>query len=153
MFDLNRVRASWQRESDAIDAIVQRLDEEAARRPIRNDGWTAQDILGHIADSARAFVKQLQTNKPLPIGIVIDIDALNEQQRERSQNQPWIDVIGYWTYTRDDIAGFLQAAPDDIGERPAHLPWLPSVTTAGDLLRILIVHTRNHRQELERGIT
>ncbi len=38
MFDLERVRASWQRERDLIDAMVRKLDDAQGRQPIRDDG-------------------------------------------------------------------------------------------------------------------
>jgi uncharacterized protein (TIGR03083 family) len=151
MFDLNRVRVSWQRECAAIDALVQPLNDRAAQQPIRDDGWTTQDIVGHVANVARAFVHQLQSGAAPPAVTSLDVDALNHHQRERNRTRPWPDVLDYWQRTRDEVTAFLDASSADIGERPAHLPWLPQVHTASDVLRALILHTRSHRQELEQG--
>ncbi len=152
MFDIDRIRSSWERESSAIDAVVERTNEATARRPIRDDGWTTHDILAHIADIARMFLRQIETNTPIPTGITIDIDALNEQQHERNEERAWSNIIAYWETTRDDVTLFLRDCSADIATQPAHLPWVAQVKTAGDLLRALIVHTRGHREELERGI-
>lgn len=148
MFEIQRVRASWQRESAAIDALIDQLDDHAAATPIRDDGWTAQDILGHIANAARAFVHGIQG----AITETFDIDELNEQRRQRGREKPWSDTVRYWRRARDEVAAFLADASDGIGDEPATLTWLPQLTTKGDALRALIVHTRSHRQELEHGL-
>ncbi len=151
MFDLDRVRASWTRESAAIDAAVSGVSEADARHPIRADGWTTHDILSHVATATRAFLRQLQPDQALPPGTLFDVDALNAQGRERNHTRAWLDVLRYWQQVRDDVAAFLAAAPPTLGEQAAQLPWLPQVQTAGDVLRVLILHTRNHREELEQG--
>jgi uncharacterized protein (TIGR03083 family) len=151
MFDLQRVRASWQRESNLIDAVVNSLDDAQARQPIRADGWNTHDLLGHIATAARAFLRQLHDDKALPPGASFDLHAANERQRVRNEARPWPAQLAYWQRARDDVAAFLDAAPSDIGEHPVHVPWRPEVTTAGDLLQLLLLHTRSHRQELEQG--
>ena len=150
MFDIERVRASWQRETAMIDAVVQSMSEEAARQPIREDGWTAQDLLGHIANSAHVFVQFIQSPTP-PLGEDVDVHALNDQQRQRNLARPWADVQAYWQRVRDDVSAFLAASTAELGAKPAQLPWMPSTQTAGDVLRLLILHTRSHREELVRG--
>lgn len=149
MFDLERVRASWQRERAAIDAVVSHLDAAQAKEPVRDDGWTTHDIVSHVATAGRAFLRQLQTESVWSSGQAVDVNALNRQSHERNHNRAWPDVLHYWQQTGDDITAFLEAAPATIGEQAAHLPWLPDVRTAGDVLRMLIVHTRSHREELE----
>lgn len=151
MFDLNRVRSSWQRESAAIDALITELSEEDARREIRNDGWTTHDIVGHTGSSARAFLRQLQPDMAIPVTMPFDLDTANAQQRDRNQPRPWPDVLSYWQRTRDEVTTFLDTAPADLGDHAVHLPWRPEVSTAGDALRLLILHTRSHREELERA--
>jgi uncharacterized damage-inducible protein DinB len=151
MFDLERVRASWQRESAAIDAVVNDLNDVQARHPIRADAWTTHDILSHVAQATRAFLRQLQPTQALPPGTPLGVDTLNAQGRERNHNRAWPDVIRYWQHTRDEVTAFLATAPTTIGEQAAQLPWLPQAQTAGDVLRVLILHTRSHREELEHG--
>jgi uncharacterized protein (TIGR03083 family) len=151
MFDLERVRASWQRERDLIDAMVRKLDDAQGRQPIRDDGWTTHDLLGHVAQATGAFLRQLQPDQALPSGVPVNVDQLNAQARERNINRPWPEVLAYWQRARDEMTTFLHAAPADVGEQSVHVPWQPEITTAGDLLRLLILHTRSHREELEQG--
>jgi uncharacterized damage-inducible protein DinB len=151
MFEIERVRASWQRETAQIDAIVLPMSAEAAARPIRDDGWTTQDLLGHIATSARVFVQFIQSHEAPPFGDDVDVHQLNEQQRQRQRQREWSEVQGYLQRVRDDVAAFLAANGNDLGTQPARLPWLPKVQTAGDALRLLILHTKSHREELVRG--
>jgi uncharacterized protein (TIGR03083 family) len=150
MFDIERVRASWQRETAMIDAVVQQMSEEAARQPIREDGWSTLDLLGHIANSAYVFVQFIRSPTP-PFGDDVDVHGLNDQQRQRNLSRPWADVQAYWQRIRDDISAFLAASTGELGGKPTQIPWLPSAQTAGDVLRLLILHTRSHREELVRG--
>ena len=152
MFDLDRVRASWARESAAIDAAVSMVREADARQPIRADGWTTHDVVSHVAQATRAFLRQLQPAQALPPGTPFNVDDLNAQARDRNQTRAWPDVITYWQRARDEVTAFLDSAPANIGEQAAQLPWLPQVQTVGDVLRVLILHTRNHREELEHRV-
>jgi len=144
MFDIDRVRAGWQREAAAIDKIVDRLDEQAAKAALREDGWSAQDLIGHIATAARGFVAYVDSKQ----AGAIDVNAFNHQQRERNRGRPWADVQRYWRRTRDETSAYLAQLDASLAERPVHLPWLPAIRNAGDALRALIIHTRGHREEL-----
>lgn len=150
MFEIERVRASWARETAQIDAIVLPMSAEAATRPVREDGWSTQDLLGHIATSAKVFVQFIASDAP-PFGDNVDIHDLNEQQRKRQQRRSWPEVQAYWQQVRDDVTAFLAAGTSDLAGQPARLPWMPNVQTAGDALRLLILHTKSHREELVRG--
>lgn len=150
MFNIERVRASWARETAQIDAIVLPMDAEAAARPVRDDGWSTQDLLGHIATSAKVFVQFIGSDTP-PLGDNVDVHELNEQQRRRQQQRAWPEVLAYWQRVRDDVSAFLAAATNDLSAQPTRLPWQPTVQTAGDALRLLILHTKSHREELVRG--
>jgi uncharacterized damage-inducible protein DinB len=151
MFDIERVRTSWARESAQIDAIVLPMSAEAAARSIRDDGWSTQDLLGHIASSAHVFIQFIQSHESPPFGDDVDIHHLNEQQRQRQRHRDWSEVQAYWQRVRDEVAAFLAASNNDLGAQPARLPWMSNVQTAGDTLRLLILHTKSHREELVRG--
>lgn len=150
MFDIERVRATWAREAAAIDAVVLHISDVTAREPVRSDGWTAQDLLGHIANASRAFIVYLQRD-PARATETVDIDAINAEQRAKNQARAWADVQAYWVRVRDDVTAFLAAQTSAIGDRPAHLPWRPDLQTAGLALRALMIHTRSHREELEQA--
>jgi uncharacterized damage-inducible protein DinB len=144
MFDIDRVRASWRREAEAIDRIVDQLDEAAAKATLREDGWSAQDLVGHIASAARGFVAYIDGRQ----GGAIDVDAFNHEQRERNRGRPWSDVQGYWRRARDEVGALLERVDASIAERPVQMPWLPEIKNGGQALRAMIIHTRGHREEL-----
>lgn len=147
MFDIERVRASWQREAAAIDALVGAINDMTATEPIRNDGWTTQDLLGHIANTAHGFLMYIQRKAT----DTVDIDAFNEERRQRGREYPWTGTLSYWQRTRDEVTAFLAAVDSSSAEQAVNLPWLPQIKTTGDALRALIIHTRDHRAELERA--
>ena len=47
MFDLHRVRASWQRESAAVDAVIQELDQAAWVPQIETAGDALRALIIH----------------------------------------------------------------------------------------------------------
>jgi len=147
MFDIERVRASWQRESTSIDAIIDGINDMTALEPIRADGWSTQDLVGHIANAARGFLAYIRGDATQGV----NIDEFNEQKRQQGRQRSWTDVQAYWRRARDEVAAFLANADNGIADQPATIPHLPQVKTAGEALRILIIHTRSHREELELG--
>lgn len=147
MFDIERVRTSWQREAEAIDRIVTTINDAIATEPIRSDGWTTQDLLGHIANAARGFLAYIRGTT----AAAIDIDAFNEQRLQQGRQRAWSDTLAYWERVKGEVADFLQSADNAIGDQPVTMAHLPHVHTASDALRTLIVHTRSHREDLEQG--
>lgn len=147
MFDIERVRAGWHREAAAIDAVVGTINDSTAGEPIRSDGWTTHDLLGHIANAARGLVAAAR-NGSVP---AVDLDEFNERQRQRGRERSWPDVQGYWTKTRDEVGEFLAGFDVALAEQPVSITHLPMVKNAGDALRALMIHTRSHREELEQG--
>lgn len=148
MFDIERVRASWQREATAIETLVESLDEQAATQALRDDGWTAQDLLGHIGNAARGFVAAIDGR----IAGDIDIDSLNAQQRERGRQRSWSDTRAYWRRARDEVQALIDRSDSSVDQQPVTMSWLPNIKNAGDALRGLIIHTRSHREEIEHGL-
>lgn len=147
MFDIDRVRASWQREVAAIDAIITTINDETAAQPVRSDGWTTHDLLGHIANAARAFVLYVQGS----LAEQVDIDSYNARALERGRQRSWPDVQAYWERVKGEVGAFLESATNEIGEQPTSVPHLPQIKTAGEALRIMIIHTHSHREEIEAG--
>lgn len=147
MFDIERIRASWQREAAAVDAVVGTINDSTAHEPVRGDGWSTQDLLGHIANSARGLMIAARDGAVA----AINLDEFNEQQRQRGRSRAWQDVQAYWGKARDEVAAFLADVDGTIADKPVSLPHLPTVQTAGDALRVLIMHTRSHREEIEQG--
>lgn len=147
MFDIERVRASWQKEAAAIDALVLTMNEHTAAEPIRGDGWSAHDLLGHVANAARAFLAYIRGERTE----AIDVHAANDAARERGRARSWAEVQAYWQRARDEVSAFLASCDNTAAEQPASLPWVPQIKTVGDAVRALILHTRSHRQELEQG--
>ena len=149
MFDVERVRSSWQREVAAIDAVAGTINEHTAHEPLRSDGWTAHDLLGHIANAARGLGLAVR-NGALD---AVNLDEFNEQQRQRGRERSWPEVQAYWAKARDEVGALLAEVDAGLAEQAATVPHLPMIQTRGDALRALILHTRSHREELERGFS
>lgn len=154
MFDVERVLNSWRQEVDAINSAVAGLSDEAAHTAIRPDAWSIHDVLGHMTSTTRAFLLMCRSVEPTGRTFPQDFDrdGWNEQQRVRNEARPFDETLRYWQRTTKDVVGFLETMDPTVVEREAVIPWLPQVQTIGDVLRVLILHTRGHRTEITDGL-
>jgi hypothetical protein len=86
-------------ERAAFDALFAAMDDARMMQPVREDGWTAKDMLAHVSVWERrmlTWIDRWQTNgKPLrpEPGVAWDaIDLLNERDFERAESRSLADV-------------------------------------------------------------
>lgn len=154
MFDIARVQHSWQTEVAALAQVAQRLSEAEARAPIREDEWSTQDVLAHLTVSNREFAAIVShpAESRATFADEAERDAWNEAQRVRSAERSWSDTWERWETTATAVTTLLAGLAADEAAQPVSLTWLPAVASVGDVLRIMIIHTRSHRMELTNGL-
>lgn len=154
MFDVQRVLNSWRQEVAAINSAVAELSDETAHTAIRPDAWSTHDLLGHITSSTRAFLLMCRSTEPADRTLPTDFDrdGWNEQQRVRNESRPFDETRRYWQRTSDSVEEFLGSMEPEVADREAIVPWLPQVQSIGDVLRVMILHTRAHRAEIVDGL-
>lgn len=140
--DAPQVLAALSAEEAAMQVLLTRIDDQAWQTLARNDGWTIHDIVAHIADSTYG-IAQLILKGPPPEAR-IDLDAYNQQRRERLADLPRATVEQRITSGFAAARQAVQAAPD-----PAQVIAYGPHRTAGEWLLLLAPHIAGHRSEIE----
>lgn len=132
-----------------LTALLPRFDDEQWHAASRADGWTAQDIAAHIADSgyalARLVLGEIQPSLPLsPTTGWMAPDDYNQQRRMQNRS-----------LSREKLASRMASAfeharraIETIDDYDAPGPYGPAHTKR-QWLRRIVDHTHEHRAELE----
>ncbi len=154
MFDVQRVQQSWQQEVDGMNGLVCDLSEAEAQAPIREDGWTTQDLVHHIVSTARAFGRMARPQEAggITLSSAHERDRWNDEQRLKNAETSWSTTRQSWTKTSHEMSALLANLTSADAERLVTIPWLPQVSNVGDMLRVLVIHTRSHHSELSNGL-
>lgn len=151
MFDSERIRSGWQREVEAYNALLSGLDQTTAQQAVRPDGWSSQAIIAHVAAASRALIR-LAGAGAAPTMTVVERDAWNDRRRDDDETRPLAEIAAYWQRASNEVTVALASVSADAAAQPAAIPWLPEVKTQGDALRVVVLHARMHRQEIEQGL-
>jgi predicted RNase H-like HicB family nuclease/uncharacterized damage-inducible protein DinB len=113
-------------------------------------GWTARDVLGHVADWEWVGVEGLRRmaggESPL-VELVQDLDAWNREHVAARRDQPWEAVLQELHAARQALLDSLQAIePCLLGQRFS-FPWGGEGTPA-DWLGVYPIHDREHAAQL-----
>lgn len=148
-WDASRLLATLSREQAALTEVLSQFDDDSWTTSARADGWTVQDIVGHLLDSTYGLSRMVLGEIPstLPTdqntGWVI-ADEFNEQRRtsnrllERSKMMQRLQ----------GAFATAQRAIEQISDPDAAGPFGPK-TTKGMVLRRVVGHIKDHRSELE----
>ncbi len=141
--------AALETERQALEELLPRFDDASWRAATRSDGWTAHDIAMHVADSNYGLA--LLVLGEIPPSLPIDQrtgwmnpDELNAQRRQKNTSLAREKVA-----TRMASAfGHARRAIEAISDLEAPGPYGP-VHTTGLWLRRIVLHTQEHRRDLE----
>jgi uncharacterized damage-inducible protein DinB len=142
--------AALEQERDALLSVLPRFSDEQWRAATRGDGWTAHDIATHLADAnyGLALMALGELQPPLQFdertGWMAGLDEYNQQRREKNAALPREKVLSRSAKALDEGRRAITTS-DDL-DAPG--PYGPIHTTRQWLQRI-ILHTRQHRRELE----
>jgi len=94
-------------------ALLERIGDEASRRPLKPGKWSAREVIGHLVDSAsnnhQRFVRALFQDDLVFPGY--DQDAWVAAQSYR--DAPWRDLIALWRTFNLHIARLMETLPAD----------------------------------------
>jgi len=93
--------------------LLERIGDEASRRPLKPGKWSAREVIGHLVDSAsnnhQRFVRALFQDDLVFPGY--DQDAWVAAQSYR--DAPWRDLIALWRTFNLHIARLMETLPAD----------------------------------------
>lgn len=152
-------------ERTKIMAAVAALSPADVLRPLP-DGWSAKDILAHLANSEAVNVKfarlMLSQNQPVQLRAVASdypdfiashdtftLDEFNAYIAEKWRITPWSDVLSTLQTTRNETLAWLESlTPAQLDRSGEHAVW--GDQTVRGMLKILVIHDKLHTQDLAR---
>lgn len=148
-FDRDAMLAALESEQNALTALLPRFSDAQWRDASRADGWTAQDIASHVADSiyglARLTLGEMEPMLPTdPATGWMDASDYNEQRRQQNRTLPREKLASRMAAAFGTARRAIETVPDP----EAAGPYGPQHTKAQWLQRI-VDHVHEHRSELE----
>jgi len=126
------------------------LDEATADQAAREDGWTAKEILAHMASGHEGMLALAQGRAPAGVAPEsFDLDAYNEEQRQRAAGWSLAEVIARLEAARAAVRSYILELDEADYGATVHTPWLGD-HTQGQFLVFPALHEGGHRAELER---
>jgi uncharacterized damage-inducible protein DinB len=125
------------------------LDETALDLPARDDGWTARDILAHMASGHEGMLALAQGR--VPGGLAFDafeLDAHNEAQRQRARSLSLAQVLARLEAARGEVRAYIEQVDETEYGDLVHTPWMGE-HLKGRFLMYPALHEGGHRAELE----
>jgi uncharacterized damage-inducible protein DinB len=147
------------KESARIWAAIDGKSEADLHQPIRDDGWTAFQILSHLltGTSGLTYIAKLATEDGAAgaqrgmDSPGFDLNRWNEEQVAAWQGRSLNDLRAEWEAMIARTHRLLDSLTEADLARTAATPFGPA-TPLSDLLSGITFHMRVHRQELERGL-
>jgi Mycothiol maleylpyruvate isomerase N-terminal domain len=148
-FDQAAQIAALDAEESALHAVLERYDDAALKAATRADGWSAHDIVAHLADATYGLALMLLGE--IPVSLPIDsqtgwmnADEYNEQRRQKNAGLSHAKLgerlAGAFVAARRSVSAEVDSA--DPGPSGAQF-------TRADWHQRMIDHLRDHRVELE----
>jgi uncharacterized protein (TIGR03083 family) len=126
------------------------LDEASLNLPARGDGWTAKEILAHMASGHDGMLALAQGRAPaIQAPGAFDLDAHNEAQRQRTRDLPLADVLAMLDQARQRVRTHVEQVDEAELNQLVCTPWMGD-HPKGQFLIYPALHEGGHRAELEK---
>lgn len=126
MADRAAVIARMQRARDEIADLVASASHEAWANPAYENGWTAKDLLAHIAStcgSASFLLTMSQVSGGAPGDAAFDGEAFNKQQTEMRATHSPDQILDEIRATMQRDIQSVEAASDEALQKHFVAPW------------------------------
>ncbi|GIV95646.1 MAG: hypothetical protein KatS3mg057_0303 [Herpetosiphonaceae bacterium] len=141
----------FEKERQAVEALLAQVPEERWAAVRREDGWTAVEILGHMAAATDGLAQvaryTLEHGRP-SFKEPFDIDRFNEGHHRRHAGLSLAEIRAEWEAAAGRVADFLSSLSPEQWQHPASTPWGLGQTVE-DVMLAATYHLRSHRLELE----
>lgn len=135
-------RARWQE-------LLPRFSDEQWQTSQRADGWTAHDIVAHVADSNYGLALMVlgEIKPQLPFNAEkgwMEVDDYNEQRRAKNAALSRAKITERLGTSLDHVRRAIEGTDDMDAPSP-----IGPAQTRGMWLRRIVRHNQEHRRELE----
>ena len=130
--------------------VIAGLDNAALMQPARSDGWTAKEILAHMAWGYEGMLAVAEGQVPGGVDAsTFDLDAFNEAQRQRVADLSVAQVLDWLGSARRRVRECIEQLDEARSGEVVHTPWMGDHPRA-QFLMYPSLHEGGHRAELER---
>ena len=130
--------------------VIAGLDEATLNLPARDDGWTAKEILAHMASGHEGMLALAQDRIPSEQASgTFDLVAHNEARRQRTSGLPLADVLVLLDQARQRVRAYVEQVDEAELNQVVRTPWMGD-HPQGQFLIYPALHEGGHRAELEK---
>ncbi|CAG0947759.1 hypothetical protein ANRL1_04513 [Anaerolineae bacterium] len=139
------------------------LPREAMLKPFGDAGWTIKDLLAHVAMAESVNVKfaKMMVTRETPVQLKelaadypdfpgeFELDKFNAWMTERWRAKSLDEILAALNATRADTLAWLDMlTPEQLERSGAHAVW--GDQSVRQMLRILVIHDKFHRGDIEK---
>lgn len=129
-------------------AVIAGLDESQLAQPARQDGWTAKEVLAHMAWGHEGMLAcALGQIVPGQEGPAFDLDAYNEARRRQAASLSVAEVLAWLQEARGRVRALIEQVDEARYQDVIHTPWMGD-HLLGQFLMFPSLHEGGHRTEL-----
>ena len=146
----NEVISAIRESRQQIEEAALSLPETAWSTGVYENGWTAKQLLCHLAADASLASVQITVAKarsPGP-GPSFDQDAFNAVQVAARQGMPVSDLLNELHSNSEQSIAAVEAASDDLLAEPVQLPDAPQGPLGDVILEAVREHNATHLADL-----
>jgi uncharacterized damage-inducible protein DinB len=161
--DIPAIRAKLNVERSKLLDSIAGLTRPVMLRPFGAGGWSIKDILAHVAMAESVNVKfarmMVEKNAPLQLREFaseypdfpgeFELDKFNAWMTERWRAKSLEEILAALEETRAETLAWLDAlSPEQLERRGEHVVW--GDQSVRGMLRILVIHDKFHRGDIEK---
>jgi uncharacterized damage-inducible protein DinB len=125
------------------------LDAAAFDEVARDDGWTARDVLGHIASGYEGLLALAQNRVPGELEPeTFDLDIYNELRRHQARRLSLAELLDWLDAARRAMREYIEQCDEADYAGVVHVPWMGD-HPRGQFLMFPALHEGGHRAQLE----
>ena len=164
--DIASIKEKLTSEREKLFESFAHLPREIILRPFGDGGWSIKDILAHVAMAEAINVKfaKLMVAKDEPLQLqefaaefpdfpgTFELDKFNAWMTERWRTKSLEEILAALKETRADTLAWLDTlTPEQLERTGEHAVW--GKQSVRGMLRILVIHDKFHRADIEKRKT
>ena len=129
-------------------SVLAGLEEVQLLQPARDDGWTAVEILAHMAWGHEGMLACVLDQAPGGQDeSAFDLDAYNEARRQAAADMPAAEVLAWLDEARGRVRALIEQVDEARYQEMVHTPWMGD-HPLGQFLMFPALHEGGHRTQL-----
>lgn len=154
----DEVLGAIQRERARLRELVDRLEGDAERRTVTEEGWTAKDVLAHCIHWAGQLAFGLGAKVQPPPWVLAagserpPTDEWNRRAVEHYRDTPLATVVADFDAAADAVLEQIRKRSDDDLNASGGLPWATDKPLWQSVASETFAHWPDHSDDLERAL-